>query len=490
MLFCKNCGASLSEQAQFCKKCGTEVKNSNLEKTTASRISSSKKWSKKQIWWVSSICAVILLLFAGYKTGEALTSKDSLIDRFEEALTERNGKKIADLLSSNHNNLEINEKSIQPFVKYLEANPKAEADIISLLKNQAQSFEEAKNQNLFGITEGGFLSLVKDGKTLFYDNYKIHIEPVFLTIGTNYQGTDLIVNGEKIDTSTEQDFTKEYGPYIPGIYEVEAALQSDFVKLEKKENETLISANENFFVDMALDGQQVTLNWTADQEDLNGKLYINGKDVNKDPYAEPSFGPVLTDGSMNLSVETEFPWGKIKTDDITINEEYLPINPIASKAFLEEITQTIFTGTNETMKALADGNVDAISTGSADYKSRIRETTDNMKEFGESYKGSFLSAEYDLDSPYLEKDENGQWILNMSGQETHNASSYYEGNDPVLEESTEEYDYKLRYDKQNSKWLLEDRSTTFFSFSKNYENTIEKKNENPIEYTSAWAGTN
>lgn len=95
MDFCKECGRELAEQAQFCKHCGTPVngRQTDAEEPVNQDPVHKRKISRKSMMIWAAIAAVCVLLFAGYKAGEALTSKEKLIGDFESALKQNDEKR-------------------------------------------------------------------------------------------------------------------------------------------------------------------------------------------------------------------------------------------------------------------------------------------------------------------------------------------------------------------------------------------------------------
>lgn len=94
-----------NEGAKFCKQCGTPIgggsKQANQETTNTAetRQAPRKPIPKKTIILWSSIAAACVILFAAYKTGAYFTSKDRLVDKFEQAVNDGDQDQIATLLT-------------------------------------------------------------------------------------------------------------------------------------------------------------------------------------------------------------------------------------------------------------------------------------------------------------------------------------------------------------------------------------------------------
>lgn len=128
-MFCKECGQKNNEGAKFCKECGTPIGGSGRQanKETAStaetRQAPRKPIPKKTIMLWSKIAALCVILFAAYKTGAYLTSKDRLVDKFEQAVNEEDKDQIASLLTPVNDKLKLTKNNVKPFLTYLKDHP-------------------------------------------------------------------------------------------------------------------------------------------------------------------------------------------------------------------------------------------------------------------------------------------------------------------------------------------------------------------------------
>lgn len=128
-MFCKECGQKNNEGAKFCKECGTPIGGSSRQanKETAStaetRQAPRKPIPKKTIMLWSSIAAACVILFTAYKTGAYLTSKDRLVDKFEQAVNDEDKDQIASLLTPANDRLKLTKQNVKPFLTYLKDHP-------------------------------------------------------------------------------------------------------------------------------------------------------------------------------------------------------------------------------------------------------------------------------------------------------------------------------------------------------------------------------
>lgn len=464
MNFCKECGRERTKNALYCKHCGARA---DEERASDQAAGYQRAMTRKRIIIMAAIAACLILLFAGYKTGEALTSKEKLISDFEAALDQKDAKKAAKLLQSSDVDLAVTEKNVKPLLDYLKEHPDEEKELISSLKSGAGH---------------PLMTIEKKGRRFWiYDNYVLNTAPVYLTVKTNYKDTGLFVNGEKVITTEKENFEKKIGPFVPGIYEVKAKLKSGIADLEKAEKVTALQGDVKVNAD--LDGHMAKLVFGEGYENLKGTLWINDQEMKINPFKGTEFGPVLADGSMTAAVEAQFPWGKLKSEKTPIESGEIEVNLASDKEFMDEMMTTVVSHTKEAAKAFASGDVSGMTLAATSYQTSLKEVTDGLKSSSTYYKGTYLSTVFDLDSFRLYK-EDGQWKTEVKVIEKHKSAYYDDYSSPELEENDSGYTYTLVYSESKKKWFVEKSDPEAVI---NIEHQKEIKNDNPKEYTSAWA---
>ncbi|PSA90740.1 hypothetical protein C6371_14505 [Bacillus atrophaeus] len=476
MFFCKECGQKNNEGAKFCKECGTPIGVSSIQanKETAStaetRQAPRKPIPKKTIILWSSIAAACVILFAAYKTGAYLNSKDRLVDKFEQAVNNEDKDQIASLLTPVNDKLKLTKNNVKPFLAYLKDHPDKKDELFSSLRD-----ETAQKEIVYAE---------KDGKSLLvFDHYDLKIAPVYFEVTSNYKNTDLYVNKEDAGSVKKADQAQTLGPYIPGEYTVSAKLKNDVVDLVKKEEIQAVGDN-SFRVDLSLEADNVTFSLADDIKDGKGELLINGKSIHKNPFKSVTYGPLLTDGSMTAAVEAEFPWGKTKTAGVPIDSKEMELTLIPDQDTQETILNTIVKTTKQYSKALSDGNTAQMTEASASWKAEVKDNVDSMKNTDSYLKDKYLETDFDLDTFALSQKNDGTWQAAVTGKELHQSANYNDYTKPEMSDESPSYEYLLSYDKKQKKWIFEDAESTFDSAGTNIKKI---KNDNAETYTSAWA---
>lgn len=98
-MFCKNCGAQLSEDVKFCNSCGIEITN-GLQTNYVGPVSvSPNKTKKKYIGLIAAVAVLVLLAVLIFGGGNGY---EKTIDNFFEGLFEADGELFVSALSEEY----------------------------------------------------------------------------------------------------------------------------------------------------------------------------------------------------------------------------------------------------------------------------------------------------------------------------------------------------------------------------------------------------
>ncbi|WP_316569187.1 TcaA 3rd/4th domain-containing protein [Neobacillus sp. YIM B06451] len=489
MKYCKECGASLSAETRFCKECGTPsaaAATNNPEKTAPQQPSKPMNPKTKKFIIAGAVCGA--LFFGAFKTGEAMTSKERKIEKFETALIDKDKDELADLLVSTDKKLKIDAKSLNGLVKYLDDNPDSVSTFIQTLKDQAAYYDKVKSdsesadQYIKDTMPRGLFNLEKGKGSFLFDDYNITIKPTYVTLSTNYEDTVLKVNGKKVATADSPNYSKMVGPYVPGVYTVEAILKNDYVTLQDKREVHLLNP-ETHEIDMYLEGHNIRLNSDYVDTGLTGKTLLNGKEISVNPFTDATFGPVVTDGSLRIQAIGNFPWGETKSDEIAVDGDWITFDFTKDDAFQKSIIDTVVLNAREWIQAYTAGDANIMTTYTPEKRDELASEIARDKEYGRLFTGTFLGTTVDLDSFRLSHDGDN-WIANVKVKETYSSDYYYGEEEPELSEEIEHWNYKLVYDETAKKWTVADYSNAW-GYSE--ENAKEFKETDPKRYTTAWS---
>ncbi|NMO97905.1 zinc ribbon domain-containing protein [Paenibacillus lemnae] len=502
MRYCRECGTGLSDQAKFCRECGTGTDTqAGIEALEARNVQASegeqeaqyaraevasaspapaKGLSRKQKWFAGLAVLLVVLLFGTYKAGEYYASPERLVTRFEKALASEDAAQTADLLTSKDPKLVLDEKSITALMAYLKQHPEEQDFLLSGLKEQA---EAAKNKEMSVEPLDGILNLEKDGKMLMFDTYRLDLEPVYFKLQTNFADTVLTVNGKQAAVSDNANFEVEAGPYVPGVYTVGAQLKNDYINLNETVETEVWEPDRTRTVDLELDGEMVVWDTGFREElELEGRIYINGKKIDVNPFETDRFGPVPLDGSVKLTLEGDFPWGTMKSGEQAIDEDYLVFDFTRQQEFQEMMITRLSQHAKENMEAFVTGDMTKYSGVTKDYTDAMLEVIAQFVNSDYAYTSKYSGTIFDIGSFRLVFEE-GEWRAAVVLQPMLEAASYPEGETPQLEVQDNYSRTILVYSEKLNKWLIASDSTAWGFETDQLE---EVREPSPILYKSQW----
>lgn len=251
-------------------------------------------YCKKNIKVIISTVLIVSLGF-GYGIGYIRSTKEYFFNNLTKAVNKEDTKKLAKLMS-----YEGDKSDVIPFVEYLK-------------------LDNNKNSFLQSIKDSGTynnLTLTQD-KGLLFKKYKIEVKPVEIHITVNYPAEIYIndLDSGKADENSQLNITKD----IPGLYTIEGKTINEYGEVTADKE---VSVFKDTDVSLNLEGNSLTINSPYS----DGKVYINGEDINIKVSDVKEFSFFSSDEKNKLYFEYDFPWGTIKSEEISIGK-YPEISP-------------------------------------------------------------------------------------------------------------------------------------------------------------------
>lgn len=238
---------------------------------------------KKRKYLISIALLVLALLF----TFNLRTSENELLRDLEIALKKGNTYSLRNDVKVLEDNVKA--KELKPLIDLYEKDTARINNLIKELREKGQS---------------GVFTLVKGNKS-FINDYYLEVNAIGIKVKSNFKEASFYINDEKL---TENNVKRAL---IPGTYELRGELNTEYGKVEK----TLqITAMENQEITMDFDA--VNINLTSNFTDSN--VFINGKDTNKLVKDIVNYGPIPSNLGVTLSLQREFPWGIVKSEDVMV----------------------------------------------------------------------------------------------------------------------------------------------------------------------------
>ncbi|MGE7882253.1 TcaA 3rd/4th domain-containing protein [Bacillus sp. NPDC094077] len=297
MHVCTKCGTQIEDGVQFCQNCGKKRESPVVKKKMSSG-------TKIGITFLAILAIAIVGL---YLYGSSYYTQVAQIDRMIAILKEKNGEKLAEVVTTDDTSVIVTKESLTPLFSYIKENPS--------YVNELKEYLRQGEKQVDGIERADF-SLTKDGKYFFlFDRYKLKAKTYYTTLLSNEKGTLLKMNGKEIDKTDDKKFEKQYGPFLPGNQVFQSEYKNDYVKLSREEKVVLMKQSQNnVTIDLTLQGQYITVQTNAP----GATLYVNQKPVTALTGEEITWGPVATDGSATIYLERNGESGRETTKVETV----------------------------------------------------------------------------------------------------------------------------------------------------------------------------
>lgn len=306
---CQKCQAKLKENSKFCEKCGTKVE----AKPTQSKNPEKKSGSKLQKVLIVGAASLVLLSVIGYNVGSSVYSRENQMSDLVDVLASKDAEALAKVMESDDPNFEVSAESLEPFIAYLDQNPNYLSQMARELEiyGEYDSVRIRKNGSRFGL----------------YDAYDLFISPIYATVTTNTEGAVISTQENSLITANEEQFSREVGPFAPGIHTFTAEGEINGHTLTTSEEITLISDEYYNEIDLALTGSYVSI-----ESDLNdATVYLNDESVGElvNGYAE--IGPFQWEEGMTTYVSKSFGDDEIVSEKEELYEghSYLSFNGLS-----------------------------------------------------------------------------------------------------------------------------------------------------------------
>ncbi|MGL5649925.1 MAG: TcaA 3rd/4th domain-containing protein [Clostridium sp.] len=228
----------------------------------------------------------ISFLFMGYLIGTPKNNRQEVVEELEVALKIGNINKLDKIIKVNGN--KVSKKELEPFSKYFLERSNNIPEFIKLVSEGKSKMMDIKRE-----------------KTFLGENYYVNLKTFDLKVTSNLQNTDIKLDGKKIEEGTV------ISGVIPGEYSLVALVDTKY-GIIKETGE--ISVLDNTNINLELKGDNITVK----SEHKDAVVLINGISSNKTVNEFKNVGPIPMDGSVLISIEKEFPWGKIKGSEVVV----------------------------------------------------------------------------------------------------------------------------------------------------------------------------
>lgn len=382
---------------------------------------------------IALIVAVVVVGSSSFVFGYYMSSKATLINKFEEALLGENPYKSLKYMKLKGKG-EIDKKNGEPFIQLVKENKDRGKDFI--------------NQLRYGDKNENNVLRLRENKGIFFKSYYIEVKDVYINLSTNLKDTDIFFNEDLFYKVKENDFSQKFGPLVPGIYNIKGVYNGKYGNIENTVKATVLSSEES--ININLKGMLLTL----DGNYLEGVVYLNGENTQKTIGEFKDIGPIPS--TSKVYAVKKFPWSsdEIKSEEKEVNDHSkLVLN-------IDPMTEVVRKTLEDTYKEFYKGFFQALS---KEDKTYIKNTSEPIRDsLYKTYKKDrfIVSNSYYMDGLKWQKDAIS--IENKDGKFRSRAIAdirYKEKTTLLLfnlneVEVKKSFDTELTYDEKENKWLI------------------------------------
>lgn len=377
---------------------------------------------KKYSVFILSVLLLLILLCLGYLVGNINKGRDKVINNLEMALKDDDVNKLRNVVRVN--NKKVSSEELKPLMDYFSNN-------ISKIENTIRSLKTTDSSNEFTLEKT---------KGLFKDKYKININLVNLTITSNFNEGEFTLNNTNklIDGDTFSDI-------IPGSYTIKGVLQSEYGDIVDTKDIVISENKKETFTFNAI-------NITVESDYEEAEIFINDVNTGYKVLDNKEIGPIISDGSVNVHLEKDFPWGRINSGNVAIKDiNKLKINIDMNNEELQTSLNIIVKSFYESVfNSLNEEDKDLISDATEETKNKIYTIIE--KEY------FILKNKYTISNINIDNDKsefsysNGMYKANIVVNLDYNISKTFLG----LNKTSSEKSFFTKLVYKNNSWMVED----------------------------------
>lgn len=399
-----------------------------------------KPWLKRILWIVIALLIIFVIWAKNY------ASLESVEKRFHKALENEDSSALTNLMIHN------DESALKTF--------EAEA-FIDLYNKRGQTI-------IHDLT-----MTIESGKFLFlFDTYKIEANDQ-IPYDEAIEGLTYTFNGQELDIYDQDEHEVAFGPVAPGIYEVEAIVDSDFGEFTTTEEVTLDNSAYEEYTYMGLDFtfDHVTIHlsnaeqFASSLEEVTVKIEDNKFELDEEGKTE-EIGPLNINGDLEVVVETDLPWGTFKSEKHPVDSSTIEIEaPFYDDDVFEDIQKTVGEIAEQITEAKIKGSKKPLKLFGKQPKDLIVSEFDNNETLTAKVLKYSIDQKtlkkadkkwYEMDTPNNVKAKMPSIVLTTHYFTKEEEESYVSGGDPIPYELTYKWEIGLTYDKErDNNWYAE-----------------------------------
>lgn len=313
-----------------------------------------------------SIISVVIFVILIFLFSSFTLSKEKLLKKFELALINGNSNSLAKCVKLEDK--DIASKELKPLIDGYDKNKLRINKIVNEIRRNG------KSENFKLKIKKGFL----------YDKYYIDINTINVKFTTNISDVNVEFLNKRFNLINEAEFN-----IIPGEYSLSYKYKTKYGDISESK---IINLMEDKIVEVNIDANYITLYSNYD----DAKVFINNVDTGLISKEIKNYGPLPKDKDIKVFIQREFPWGIIKSEEISVgNNQYINLNiDMVNDRLNNMINETVDSFYSSVFNALNNKDKNLIS-GSIELVKEVVYNYMNEKAFlfSNSYEISDLAVE-------------------------------------------------------------------------------------------------
>ncbi|WP_404817735.1 TcaA 3rd/4th domain-containing protein [Ureibacillus galli] len=432
--FCQECGHESSIDDLICINCGKKLpefqNKESLNKVTK------KNWTKKKKITFSIIGILILLIVCSSIFTSSYFSEQSTMERFNEALSNKDSKKLANILV-HEDGSSINLQEAEAF--------------IDLEKEFGKEYIE------------DFISIQPSEKFLgLFQTFKVYAINQYAYFNGSSEGIEFKFNNQ---SAKEEKFEDNiiFGPLVPGNYTVSLNLNNDFGNATL-EQELSLNSKSYDQIEIEVPISEATIYIDNFNEEMMSDIYvlINNQKVPLTDGESETFGPIFLNGSTTATLVAQYPWGEVRSEEYKLEDSSVALNaPILSEEEYTKISTMLLDFGEQFAHAKASKDLSKFNQVTNNFKEEFEYDALSYLSEDSFYTGQLDKLELDRNSIYLTNDNN----VSIDSTYYYTEALYFSDEKPETESVDYDLTLSLLYNKETKNWLVDSYDYLFWSNS-------------------------
>ncbi|WP_082174293.1 TcaA second domain-containing protein [Bacillus sp. FJAT-27231] len=217
------------------------------------------------------IPAVILLLAIGgvFFALKQASAPEKTVETLKEAVANDDPSLLQDRIVTDHEQAVVNKTSVQSLITYLKENSSSYDVIKEGLEEQIKKDDYTTTTQQVTLTEAG-------KKWGMFSEYKLKVKTAVIKITGQNEDDRVSLAAGKSEQAIKKQKNNEYGPVMPGTYDLKVKLMNDLGTFEKKEKKEVWGSSE---VSVVVDSNALASADKAVQADVMKAMDVFNNDI-------------------------------------------------------------------------------------------------------------------------------------------------------------------------------------------------------------------